>query len=476
MDIISAWFSDETQDSIVVHIGLSELPNPPAPETPEQWRYSMTWRYADADISVTATILEDREVFLAQVVPHGAGPFREAAIPGRVTPGTPGFVSFLAPKMHLGSPAPGKLLEATKALSYLRSDSGPLDGTFVQDLEGLEWRLEDEAEGSDFIIGAGQLSGAQQTFLFPSWELAAIAAVVIALTGLLPRMRRSRRLETANAVGSERYTFLRELGRGSFGRAVLARDTVLDRHVVLKEPFSGMHDPNERARFLQEARLAARVQHPNVVAIHEILAEREPPAIVLEYVAGGSLEALLSGGRLATQRALQVICEVLDGLGAIHSAGIVHRDVKPDNILLDSNGRAKVTDFGIARPPGDMAMARTLASGSSQPGSLAYMSPEQARGGAIDGRTDLYAAAAVLYRCLTGRHYLDLDSTDPMELRRHIQSVAPTLDDPTIPASLRPVLARAMAKSAIDRFPDARSMAKAIRAAGHVDPPMESTS
>ncbi len=264
-----------------------------------------------------------------------------------------------------------------------------------------------------------------------------------------------------------KFRIIRELGRGSFGRALLAYDTALDRNVVVKEPLvPELLEDQGREMFLREARLAARVQHPNVVAIFEIAQDAPAPAIVMEYVPGGSLDALLRArAALPTDEAVRLAVGVLAGLDAIHAAGIVHRDLKPSNVLLDAAGRPKVADFGIARAPPGAHLLGTLRSARGQPGSIAYMSPEQARGDAVGVETDLYATAAMLYRAITGRHYLDLASLDATAARRAIQDRPPLLPAAEIPPALGAVLAKALAKDPAARYPSASAMAAALREA-----------
>jgi eukaryotic-like serine/threonine-protein kinase len=282
-------------------------------------------------------------------------------------------------------------------------------------------------------------------------------------------MLQSQTRPAKQPVGGPRFRVLRELGQGSFGRAVLARDTVLDREVVLKQPLvPWVLEPEGRARFLQEAKLAAHVLHPNVVAVYEVLPDEEPPTLIMEYVPGGTLEDLLARrGRLDPEEAARILLDVLAGLERIHRAGIVHRDLKPANILLAADGTAKVTDFGIARPPPELAAAATLASPTSgSPGSLAYMSPEQARGVVLDGRSDIYAVGTVLYRMLAGDHPLPLAGMSDSRLRDALQKDPPRPLPASVPPALAAVVLRALAKEPAARFPTAFAMAAAVREAG----------
>lgn len=261
----------------------------------------------------------------------------------------------------------------------------------------------------------------------------------------------------------EKFEVLEELGRGTFGRARLARDTSLDRRVVLKEPTGPwLFDDEGRDLFVREAKIAARISHPNVVQVYEVLRDRDPPALVLEYVDGGSLQDRVEEAPLEPEQALEVIEDVLAGLARIHDEGIIHRDIKPGNILMATDGTAKLTDFGVAHPPDDVQLKATLATGGSQPGTVAYMSPEQVQGEALDERSDLYAVGAVLYYALTGDHYLGIAGVSEVEARRRIREERPALDDDRIPPRIRSVLEEALAKEPEERLASVDRMRKLL--------------
>jgi hypothetical protein len=199
------------------------------------------------------------------------------------------------------------------------------------------------------------------------------------------------------------YEKLRLLGEGSSGRTWLARDRARDRPVVLKEPLSVWQTGDElRKAVITEARLAARIRHPNVVRVEDLLEHEGRPVLVLQYKDGGSLEDLLrSKGTLPWQDCAAIIRDVLSGLEAVHAGGIVHRDVKPSNVLLSSDGSACIGDFGVSvRATGGMTIVegpRGLA------GTIHYMAPEVANGVSIgDRRSDVFSCAAMMYECLYG--------------------------------------------------------------------------
>jgi len=209
------------------------------------------------------------------------------------------------------------------------------------------------------------------------------------------------------------YRIERILGRGAFGIVYLAHDTLLDRPVAVKElTLTAQTDEVAFKRFLQEARAAGGLDHPHIVTVYALKVVEPTFYLVMEYLAGGSLRALLEKrGPLPVEDAVRIAADVSEGLAAAHAKDIVHRDVKPENILLTEDGRAKVGDFGIAHVPHG-AGGTSLTQVGFQPGTLLYMSPEQIRGQPVDGRSDVYQVGALLYEMLTGRHYVDLKALE----------------------------------------------------------------
>ncbi len=252
-----------------------------------------------------------------------------------------------------------------------------------------------------------------------------------------------------------RYRFVTWLPAGAFGRAWIAMDSRLARRVVVKQLHAAwLEDPRVRAAFLREARVLARLQDPHVVAVHDVDDSGEHPRIVMEYVDGGSLEERLRGGALAPDEAVRVATGVLRGLEAVHAAGIVHRDVKPSNVLLTKDGTAKLADFGVAHVPEDTLLS--LSSDGHQPGTPLYMAPEQVRGDPPGPHTDVYGVGVLLHRSVTGRHYLGTPR-NAAELRRAILTQAPDLSG--VPAGVvRDAIARALAKEPCDRYRSAADM------------------
>jgi len=197
-----------------------------------------------------------------------------------------------------------------------------------------------------------------------------------------------------------RYRILKELGKGGMGEVFLAQDTLLDREVVLKFMLPQyLANPELKARFLREARVAARLKHPNLITIHDFGEDQNRAYIAMEYVEGESLKDLLARKELSLQEALDLILQICEGLNAAHQAGITHRDLKPANILIDKKGQAKVADFGLARLEGSTPLTQA----GNIMGTVRYMSPEQVRGKELDSRSDIFSLGVMLYELLTRR-------------------------------------------------------------------------
>lgn len=254
------------------------------------------------------------------------------------------------------------------------------------------------------------------------------------------------------------------IDQGAYGRVLMARELDTGRPVVVKELLDRWrHDDVVAERFLREARIAGRLDHPNVVAVHEVAEQAGNRYLVMEHVAGGSLAERLEDGPLSPEEAVRVARDVLAALSAAHEAGVVHRDVKPGNVLVTEDGRAKLTDFGIAdltrQAPEETRTG--LTTGPRPPGTLAYMSPEQALGDPLDERSDLYSVGALLYRCLTGRAPVDVDGLDEVTARERVARAGPP-DADEVPEDLAPVIRRAMTRDPDDRFADARAFLDAL--------------
>jgi serine/threonine-protein kinase len=261
-----------------------------------------------------------------------------------------------------------------------------------------------------------------------------------------------------------RYVVLAELGRGAMGVVYRAHDPQLDRQVAIKTVRRDLGLPPEqdaelRKRVHQEATAAGRLTHPGIVAIYDVLELAAIPYIVMEYVEGRTLADLIAAqGPLPSSRAVRLVTEVCSGLEYAHAHGVIHRDVKPSNILVTAGGAAKVGDFGIARVAGSH-VTRT----GAILGTPAYMAPEQLRGQALDGRSDIFALGVTLYEALTGVQPFQGD--DLVALLYKIAHEAPvpvSRRNPSVPQALEPVTERAMAKNPEERYPSAGAFAHAL--------------
>jgi serine/threonine-protein kinase len=247
-----------------------------------------------------------------------------------------------------------------------------------------------------------------------------------------------------------RYRLERSLGNGGMGEVFVATDTVLDRRVALKRLSTALtEDEAARARFLREARALARISSPNVVAVFDAGDETEP-YLVMELIEGTTLSTVLrTTWRLPPERARAIGAGIASGLAAAHDQGVIHRDVKPSNIFLTASDEPKVGDFGIARlERGDMTLTMT----GQAFGSAAYVSPEQATGGRVDARSDLYSLGCVLYEMLAGRRPFEGD--EPVALTyQHVHTEPVPLDalDVGIAPELASLVDALLAKDPADR-------------------------
>ena len=255
-----------------------------------------------------------------------------------------------------------------------------------------------------------------------------------------------------------RYSLERELGRGGMGVVFLARDVRLDRPVALKLlPPERAEQPTVRERFLSEARMAARLSHPNIVPIHAVEELGGFVFFAMQYVAGETLgDRLRRGGKMPPWEAARILRDVAWALSHAHAQDVVHRDIKPDNILIDPDGRAMVADFGIA------VLADAVDPQGRIQGTPEYLSPEQAGGESCDARADLYSLGAVGYHALTGRAPFMGDTSQL--IAQHLTRPAPLLLETAtdLPPRLAAAIDRALLKDPADRWPDAGSMAEAF--------------
>lgn len=258
-----------------------------------------------------------------------------------------------------------------------------------------------------------------------------------------------------------RYEILERIGSGGMAMVYKAKCHRLNRYVaikILKEDLA--HDEEFRRRFREESQAVAMLSHPNIVSIYDVSRSEdgsEPDYIVMELIEGITLKQLMvkRGGKLDWKEALHYMIQIMKGLSHAHSRGIIHRDIKPHNIMILQDSSVKVADFGIARL---MSSAQNTMTQEAL-GSVHYISPEQARGSRVDARTDIYSAGVVLYEMLTGRLPYEGDSPVAVAIQ-HINSIplSPRELDPSIPEAMEAITVKAMASSVEKRFPTADAM------------------
>ncbi len=262
-------------------------------------------------------------------------------------------------------------------------------------------------------------------------------------------------------IFANRYEIHEPVGTGAFSMTYRATDTILHRPVavkVLRRDFAS-HE-NYAARFEREATSAAKIHHPNVVPIFDTGIEGDVPFIVMQFVEGPTLrEYVRNDGPLTVEESVNIVRQTLQGLKAIHAQGIVHRDVKPQNILLDDGMVAKLTDFGVAFVSKDAELTEA----GMTVGTAAYMAPEQATGETVGPAADIYSTGVILYELLTGR--LPFPGDNPVQVMyRHVSEIPPQPRryNKYIPVQLEAVVVKSLAKIPSDRYPTAEAMQNAL--------------
>ncbi len=292
-------------------------------------------------------------------------------------------------------------------------------------------------------------------------------------------------LSSGQTIGP--YQILQPLGAGGMGEVYRAKDTRLGREVAIKAlPAAFAADPERLARFEREARAASSLNHPAIVTIYEVGKSDDVTYLAMELVDGMTLRELLSEGPLPIRRLISLSAQMAEGLAKAHGAGIVHRDLKPENVMVTKDGLVKILDFGLAKMAGPHAevgqeTAAATMSAATEPGvvmgTVAYMSPEQARGAALDFRSDQFAFGSVIYEMATGLRAF-AGETRPEVLaaiiREEPEPVASV--SPKVPAPVRWIIERCLAKSPGDRYASTEDLARDLRGAETHLPELSSVS
>jgi serine/threonine protein kinase len=258
-----------------------------------------------------------------------------------------------------------------------------------------------------------------------------------------------------------RYRLDQRIGGGGMGEVWRGTDELLGRTVAIKIMLPALLDePGFTDRFRTEARVMAQLKHPGVVDVYDFYSDAQVAFLVMEYVDGDPLSRTLGRvGRLTAARTMALIAQAADALEAAHQAGIVHRDVKPGNLMVRANGTLVLTDFGISRS----ALATQLTGTGTVLGTASYLSPEQAAGQVASPASDVYALGVVAYQCLAGRR--PFEGENPLEIAmKHVRDPAPPLPS-DIPPAVREIVMRALAKDPGNRWPSAAALAAVARQA-----------
>ena len=266
-----------------------------------------------------------------------------------------------------------------------------------------------------------------------------------------------------------RYEIGVRLGAGGMGEVFRALDTKLNRPVAIKFLSNAFADAEAQHRFQREAQMASSLNHPHILTVHDAGEFEGQQYLVTEFVDGGTLKTWFRSGKRTWRQIVELLTGVADGLAVAHSAGILHRDIKPDNILISQSGYAKLADFGLAKlaEGADTDLTRTLTEGRTRPGviigTIPYMSPEQAAGKPVDARSDIFSFGVLLYESLGGRRPFT-GNTDLQVLQAILHSPAQPLGE-DVPLSLRSIVEKALEKDPAERYQSMRDVVVDLRRA-----------
>lgn len=265
------------------------------------------------------------------------------------------------------------------------------------------------------------------------------------------------------------YRIIEPLGQGGMATVFKAYHAMLDRYVAIKALHPAFkEDPSFLTRFEREARIVAKLDHPNIIPIYDFAEHEGTPYLVMRYIEGETLKSLLVQQPMPLERVLEILRPVTDALSYAHSQGVLHRDIKPSNILLSNDGHIYLTDFGLARTtqPGSSTLSRDMLIGTPQ-----YISPEQAKSESVDERSDIYSLGVVLFEMLTGRVPFSAD-TPYSVIHDHIYSPLPMPSsiNPKLSPEIERVVLKALAKDPDARYRDARDLFQALELASRIRP------
>ena len=271
------------------------------------------------------------------------------------------------------------------------------------------------------------------------------------------------------------YRILHKLGAGGMGEVYLAEDTKLERKVAIKcLPSKSLADEKAKKRLIREAQLAAKLDHPNICSIHEHLEEDNQIFIVMQYIEGELLSDKIQRKSFTVNESLEVALQVAAALEEAHSHGIIHRDIKPQNILMTPRGQVKVLDFGLAKfQPARAAMGKAktqflLTEAGGMLGTVRYMSPEQARGLPVDARSDLFSLGALLYECLAGEPAFSGGTLLEIGAQViHVDPQPPSSFNPSVPPEVDRLTLKMLAKEPEARYQSAAELMEALRDISH---------